>query len=119
MFLNISQNSQENTSVRVSFTGQACNFIKKETPTQMFSCEFCEIFKNTFFIEHLRWLLLYIMEYWSKTASASLPNFFLQPCARTGLQLMIYHEASSVSIPQSENFVNLKQISEFQTLDLD
>ena len=27
---------------------QACNFIKKETPTQMFSCESCEIFKNTF-----------------------------------------------------------------------
>ena len=25
----------------------------------MFSCEFCENFKNTFFTEHLRWLLLY------------------------------------------------------------
>ena len=25
------------------------NFIKKETLAQMFSCEFCEIFKNTFF----------------------------------------------------------------------
>ena len=30
----------------------------KETPRQMFSCEICEIFKNIFFIEHLRWLLL-------------------------------------------------------------
>ena len=29
--------------------GAACNFIKKETLAQMFSCEFCEIFKNTFF----------------------------------------------------------------------
>ena len=28
---------------------EACNFIKKETPAQVFSCEFCEIFKNTFF----------------------------------------------------------------------
>ena len=28
---------------------QGCNFIKKETPRQSFSCEFCEIFKNTFF----------------------------------------------------------------------
>ena len=27
----------------------ACNFIKKETLTQVFSCEFCEISKNTFF----------------------------------------------------------------------
>ena len=32
---------------------QACNFIKKATLTQVFSCEFCEISKNTFFIEHL------------------------------------------------------------------
>ena len=29
------------------------NFIKKETLAQMFSCEFCEISKNTFFTEHL------------------------------------------------------------------
>ena len=26
----------------------------KETPTQLFSCEFCENFKNTFFEEHLQ-----------------------------------------------------------------
>ena len=31
-----------------------CNFIKKEALAQVFSCEFCEIFKNTFFTEHLR-----------------------------------------------------------------
>ena len=28
---------------------QACNFIKKETLAQVFSCEFFEISKNTFF----------------------------------------------------------------------
>ena len=33
---------------------QACNFIKEETLAQVFFCEFCEISKNTFFIEHLR-----------------------------------------------------------------
>ena len=32
---------------------QFCNMIKKETPTQVLSCEFCEIFKNTFFTGHL------------------------------------------------------------------
>ena len=32
---------------------QAHNFIKKETLAQLFSCEFCEISKNTFFIEQL------------------------------------------------------------------
>ena len=26
----------------------ACNFIEKETLAQVFSCEFCEIQKNTF-----------------------------------------------------------------------
>ena len=33
-------------------------FIKKEKPTQVFACEFCKIFIRTFFIEHLRRLLL-------------------------------------------------------------
>ena len=33
---------------------KACNCIKKETLAQVFSCEFCEISKNTFFTEHLR-----------------------------------------------------------------
>ena len=32
---------------------QAYNFIKKETLVQVFSCEFSEISKNTFFTEHL------------------------------------------------------------------
>ena len=44
--LKISQNSQENICVGVSFL---IKFIKKETPTQVFSCEFCEIFNNAFF----------------------------------------------------------------------
>ena len=29
-------------------------FIEKETLAQVFSCEFCEIYKNTFFTEQLR-----------------------------------------------------------------
>ena len=32
---------------------ETCNFIKKETLAQVFSCEFCEISKNTFFTEPL------------------------------------------------------------------
>ena len=32
----------------------ACTLIEKETPTQMFTCEFCEIFQSSFFVEHLR-----------------------------------------------------------------
>ena len=58
MFLEILQNSQENTCVRVSYLiklqAEACNLIRRETGAQMFSCEFSEISKNTFFTEHLR-----------------------------------------------------------------
>ena len=54
MFLNISQNSQEN------------NFIKKETLTQVFCCEFCEVSKNTFFTEHL----------WTTASGTSIPHKF-------------------------------------------
>ena len=53
VFIEISQNSQENTYARVSFLikfqAKICNFIKKEALAQVFSCEFCEISKITFF----------------------------------------------------------------------
>ena len=32
---------------------KASNFIKKEILAQVFSCEFCDVSKNTFFAEHL------------------------------------------------------------------
>ena len=58
MFLKISQNSQGSTCFRVSFLmklqAKACSFIKKETLAEVFSCKFGEIFKNTFFTEHLQ-----------------------------------------------------------------
>ena len=65
VFLEISQNSQENTCVRDFFKKVAtllkrpATFLKNCLLVQMFSCEFCEISKNTFFAEHLRWLLPY------------------------------------------------------------
>ena len=49
MFLEISQNSQEHIYARVSPVPEACNFIKNETLAPVFSCEFCEISKDTFF----------------------------------------------------------------------
>ena len=60
VFLEIFQNSQEITCAWVLFLmklqaiGSACNFIKKETLVQDFSCELSEIFKNTIFTEHFR-----------------------------------------------------------------
>ena len=38
----------------IKLQAEACNFIKKKTLAQVFSCEFCEISKNTFSTEHLR-----------------------------------------------------------------
>ena len=58
MFLEVSQNSQENTCARASFLiklqaeAEACNFINNKTLAQVFTCEFCEISINTFFTEH-------------------------------------------------------------------
>ena len=50
VFLKVSLDSQENTCARISFLiklqAQACNFIKKETLAQVFSCAFCKIFNN-------------------------------------------------------------------------
>ena len=58
VFFKVSQNSQENTCARVSFSSSCspkpCNNFKKEDLTQVFSCEFWEISKNTFLTEHLR-----------------------------------------------------------------
>ena len=47
----MSQNSQENTCVRPSVLIKLQ--AEAENVAQVFSCEFCEIFKNTFFTEHL------------------------------------------------------------------
>ena len=55
LFLEISQNSQESTCARVP---QACNFIKKETLAQLFSCEFAKFLRTPFLTEQFRWLLL-------------------------------------------------------------
>ena len=45
VFLEILENSQENTCT----WDKDCNFIKKESLVQLFSCEFGKIYKNTFF----------------------------------------------------------------------
>ena len=98
MFLEIPQNSQENSCARVSFliklqalgSGKrrlrhscfpvnyakfsrtpffiehlrwGCNFIKKETLVQVFSCDFCEILNNNFLYNTSARLLLSMRMY--------------------------------------------------------
>ena len=45
------QSSEVFCKIGISKKGisESCNLIKKETLPQVFSCEFCEIFKNTFY----------------------------------------------------------------------
>ena len=54
-FLKISQNSQESTYTEVFYR------------SQLFSCEFCEIFKNTYFVkqnsERLLYKTMFIIEF--------------------------------------------------------
>ena len=42
---------------------EACNFIKKDTSAQVFSCEFCKFFNNTFFTENFQVTALYIINF--------------------------------------------------------
>ena len=59
VFLKISQNSQESTCARRFFYPDAgLRLVKKEPLVQVLSCESYEIFKSTFFIEHIHWLFL-------------------------------------------------------------
>ena len=63
LFLEIWQNSQENTCARVSFLiklhAVACNFTKKRcSGTACFSVSFAKFLRTSFLTEHLRWPLL-------------------------------------------------------------
>ena len=60
LFLKIPQNSKKNTcaslfsnKVAKNSYSNFLNKVEKQILAQVFSCEFCEIFKNTFFTEHL------------------------------------------------------------------
>ena len=57
IFINFSKFTRTKT-VSVSFLinlPEACNFIiKNKALAQVLSCEFCEIFRNTYFVKHLQ-----------------------------------------------------------------
>ena len=42
------------SSYLIKLQAETCNFIKRETLVQVFSCECSEFFRNIFFREHLR-----------------------------------------------------------------
>ena len=60
---------------------KGCNFIKKYFLAQMFFCEFPEISRNNFFIEHIRataFVLSFV--YPRKKSEATILIKFLQSC---------------------------------------
>ena len=97
MFLEISQNLQENTCTRVP---EACNFIKKETLAQVFSCEFCEISKNTYSYRTPTvaasvgfWLVSFVRETNQIIGKSNLVYIIAAPMSRLQLQKIIIKTA--------------------------
>ena len=96
MFLEISQNSQENTCARVSFLNKGlrpATLFKKETLAQVFSCEFCKISKNIF-------------SYRTPLVAASGLNFFLQQFFKFSRN--IFTSFSLLYISKLYKFLDLK-----------
>ena len=52
----------KNTCVGVSFQVFRSALLSKEAPTLMFSCEYCEIFINIYFEEHLQTTASYFIK---------------------------------------------------------
>ena len=93
MFLKISQISQDNTCVGVSFE-QSCRpddlqLYYKQTPTKVFSCEICGIFKNIYFEEHLRTTAF-------KHRSSFLEVFCKSSCSASTNNVMKYSFSAAV-----------------------
>ena len=72
----------------IKLQAEACNVIKKEALAQMFSCEFSESFKNSFF--YLRWLLLHISLTNSSNSHDKSSESRVWPFKPTQVSLFVY-----------------------------
>ena len=106
MFLEISQNSQEDTSARVSF------LVKLQVSGLVFSCEVCEVSKNTFLHKHLWWLLptdvvVYLIYYFHRFSNGlyatGKKNRYTNSCDQLTLPVP-YISESSIEIKIKLNF---------------
>ena len=81
-----------------SCRSEACSFIKKETLAQVFSCEFCEMSKSTFFIERIWWWLLLFKSF-----------VFSKSCKTRLLVRSIYYiDIGFVDLAYTLQFIKLK-----------
>ena len=98
--------SQESTFVGVFFWPEGLEPYWKEAPTQLLSCGVCEDFKNTVFAEHLRWLLLNIVNETQKYINYTL--FYMQPvCKQLAIAWQIANQLSgfnTLSLNNNKNY---------------
>ena len=64
---------------------KACNFIKKETPTQMVSCEYQKKFEESFFYGTPPWLHLKMIEEFLRISKGGLTKNELYDSANLNL----------------------------------
>ena len=80
VFLEISQNSQENTCARVSFLiklqAWPATLLKKRLWHRCFPVNFAKFLRTPFFTEHLWWLLLNMISTISSSITSHQFNFF-------------------------------------------
>ena len=79
----------------IKLQAETCNFIKQEALAQVFSCEFCEIFKNIISADHIR-----------ATASEEVENAFKEKSMEKlpYIQIQSGPQRKSKGITTSENY---------------
>ena len=104
VFLEILENSQENTCARVSFViklkAEACNFIKKRIWHSCFPVNFEKLLRTPFLAEHLWWLLQnnsrkISLHDTGKDYLAVFPVKFLVKDQKRSLRFFMYHSWTS------------------------
>ena len=82
--------------IKLQASALACNFIKKETLAQVFSCDFCEISKNAFSYRNGGCFYIFVGSICRKSLQSSLRRFnksqkeFLHWLFMKTLQLLLF-----------------------------
>ena len=74
VFLKYLQNLHENICAGIS---QSCRLLKRDSRAGVFSCEFCETFKNTYFVGHLQTT---VSEDWKHVGARNSENGNISGC---------------------------------------
>ena len=98
-FWKVVENEEENASVGVALITVLVNVTKKEALTQVFSCEFCEMFQTRFFAEHVRAtasVLRRINFFWDNNSDTVLRYRHLSTSGLTLIQCIVLRKKSCI-----------------------